>query len=431
MSRVLIFHYHLNPGGVTRIIESQVKSLMLGSAYRDIIIVTGCCDTPRPFNAPGTSLEVNEDLNYLSAEEDPRKIYSRLQDFFSGLVQKDDILHCHNLNLGKNPVVTAVIAELAWKGYYVLNHAHDFAEDRPDNFAFMRETIERKLGKKLSPVLYPQLKNYLFATLNSFDQQRLVHLGIEEERITMLPNPIAGEAITVNNTIKDLKQKVCDQLHISANKLLVTYPVRVIRRKNIGEFILLALLFESESHFLVTQPPRNPLELVPYLGWKKFCIESSIPVVFEAGLKTDFEELMRATDFCVTTSRQEGFGMAFMEPWLYGKPVIGRNIPEVTRDLESSGVNFPMLYDELKVMSRDAPVDFSSLGDDEQKVYITDLQRNKNRKKQLTEMNPWLKTMFQQVRNELIEENQTILLNEYSLENYARRLESLYQKFAR
>lgn len=433
MSRVLIFHYHLNPGGVTRIIESQVKSLLLGAVYRDVMIVTGHCDDPGPFNDLGISIEVNGDLNYLpsSGKEDTTKKYSRLYNFFISLVKKDDILHCHNLNLGKNPLVTTVVAELAWKGHYVLNHAHDFAEDRPDNFSFMNNIIEKILKKKVNPILYPQLKNYLFATLNTYDQQRLVHLGIEEERITLLPNPVAGIAVASSVNVKILKQEVCDQLHIPAGKLMVTYPVRVIRRKNIGEFILLALLFEKEASFVVTQPPRNPLELQPYLDWKNFCIKNSIPVIFEAGLKTNFEELMWATDFCITTSRQEGFGMAFMEPWLFGKPVIGRNIPEVTRDLRSSGMNFPLLYEDLKVLSHSTDIDFSTLNDDEQKNCILDIQQNSSQKDKLMKMNPFLNTMFQLVKPELVEYNQTILLNEYSLENYARRLESLYQKFTR
>lgn len=432
MSRVLICHYHLNPGGVTRIIESQIRSLISGSVYRDILVITGHCDDPDIFRRLGATLHINEDLNYLtSSGGNVEKKYLRIRDFFGTLVRKDDIVHFHNLNLGKNPLVTAVIAELAWKGHYVLNHAHDFAEDRPDNFSFMKEILEGSLKKKPDHILYPQLKNYLFATLNSFDQKRLVGYAIDEERITLLPNPIAGETAILGVDNNDLRRKVCDHLHISAEKLLVTYPVRVIRRKNIGEFILLAHLFEGEANWVVTQPPRNPLELVPYLSWKKFCIENSIAVIFDAGEKTDFEELMRSTDLCVTTSRQEGFGMAFMEPWLYGKPVIGRNIPEVTHDLESSGVNFPLLYEKLEIVYHNSTVDFSALNDDEQKTCIVEIKENGKYKNQMLEMNPFLNRMLQTVKPGLVEHNQTILLTEYSLENYARRLESLYQKFTR
>ena len=430
MSRVLICHYHLNPGGVTRIIESQVRSLMLDSVYRDVHVITGHCDDPSVLQDLGANVLINEDLNYLSSDgNDYQEKYTRIRNFFTGLIRKDDILHFHNLNLGKNPLVTAVLAELAWKGHYVLNHAHDFAEDRPKNLSFMKEILEITLKKKADHILYPQLKNYLFATLNSFDRERLISYSVDEERIILLPNPVTGEALLNGDNFKSTRQKVCEQLHINPAKILVTYPVRVIRRKNIGELIFLASYFEKEANWLVTQPPRNPLELVPYLSWKKFCIENAIPVIFEAGEKTDFEGLMRSTDFCITTSKQEGFGMAFMEPWLYGKPVIGRNISEVTRDLVSTGVEFPLLYDQLKVESHNSIVDFSTLADEEQKQCIVELKQNKAFRTTFTKLNPFLSGMLEPVKQELVEHNQTILLTEYSLENYARRLENLYQKF--
>jgi glycosyltransferase involved in cell wall biosynthesis len=34
----------------------------------------------------------------------------------------------------------------------------------------------------------------------------------------------------------------------------------------------------------------------------------------------------------------EGFGYTFVEGWLCGKPVIGRDIPEVTQDFVAAGM---------------------------------------------------------------------------------------------
>ena len=239
MSRVLICHYHLNPGGVTRIIESQVRSLMLDSVYRDVHVITGHCDDPSILEDLGATLHIHEDLNYLSpGGNDYQEKYLRIRSFFADMVQKEDILHFHNLNLGKNPLVTAAVAELAWKGHYVLNHAHDFAEDRPQNLSFLTEILEKTLKKKADHILYPQLKSYLFATLNSFDRERLIRYSVDEERITLLPNPVSGEALLNGDNFKSTRQRVCEQLHIPLGKPLVTYPVRVIRRKNIGELIL-------------------------------------------------------------------------------------------------------------------------------------------------------------------------------------------------
>jgi len=39
--------------------------------------------------------------------------------------------------------------------------------------------------------------------------------------------------------------------------------------------------------------------------------------------------------------------MAFLEPWLVGAPVCGRNLPEITASLAEEGVVLPWSYDRL------------------------------------------------------------------------------------
>ena len=64
--RIVIFHYHLNPGGVTRIVESQVEALKEIDPKQQILIVTGGCEDRTPFARLGIELIVNEELNYLT-----------------------------------------------------------------------------------------------------------------------------------------------------------------------------------------------------------------------------------------------------------------------------------------------------------------------------------------------------------------------------
>ncbi|MEZ5304096.1 MAG: hypothetical protein R3F11_26155 [Verrucomicrobiales bacterium] len=54
-------------------------------------------------------------------------------------------------------------------------------------------------------------------------------------------------------------------------------------------------------------------------------------------------------DAMVTTSVAEGFGLAFLEPWLAGKPVVGRDLPEITADFAESGVDLAHLYARLEI----------------------------------------------------------------------------------
>jgi len=49
----------------------------------------------------------------------------------------------------------------------------------------------------------------------------------------------------------------------------------------------------------------------------------------------------------VTTSVSEGFGLAFLEPWLSGKSVHGRRLPEIIGGFE--GLGFENHYDRLPV----------------------------------------------------------------------------------
>jgi len=62
---------------------------------------------------------------------------------------------------------------------------------------------------------------------------------------------------------------------------------------------------------------------------------------------------VRSAHALVTTSVAEGFGLAFLEPWLMGRPVAGRNLPEITREFEDAGVDLGGLYNRLEV-----PVDW-------------------------------------------------------------------------
>jgi hypothetical protein len=53
---------------------------------------------------------------------------------------------------------------------------------------------------------------------------------------------------------------------------------------------------------------------------------------------------------CVlTTSVAEGFGMAYVESLLDGLPLLGRDLPEITRDFVDQGLAFPGLYQALRV----------------------------------------------------------------------------------
>ncbi|MFP4469913.1 MAG: hypothetical protein ACLFPE_04485 [Bacteroidales bacterium] len=429
--KLIVIHHHLNPGGVTRIIQSQVSSLR--QQHPDMAISLMAARVPNPgfFEDLGVKLILNEDLDYLQDQEitadQAGGLLNRLNAFLDQHVDSHCLLHVHNLNLGKNPVMTFALSQQAAKGIRLVNHSHDFAEDRPVNLSFLKRVIEGLLKQNLHKVLYPGYDNYHYAVLNSFDYERLEKAGIDTGHITLLPNPVHFEKHK-NLRREQARKIVAENLDLDLSKKIITYPVRVIRRKNIGELILFAVIFGEKANWLVTQPPQNPVEIEFYQQWKTFCKNHRIDIVFEAGTKASFENLLTASDVCITTSVREGFGMVFLEPWLLDTPVMGRNISYVTADLLENGIAFPLLYDHLKVNHKGREQDFAELEQEEQMEYLVALVQSQAKREEVVQKNPDLEKLFEQVSPKTINHNKEIVQQKYSLENYGNRLDEIYKK---
>jgi glycosyltransferase involved in cell wall biosynthesis len=245
----------------------------------------------------------------------------------------------------------------------------------------------------------------------------------------LLPNPVDYHDRILESP-NETREHIMNILGLDPEKLIVTYPVRVIRRKNIGEFILLATLFANQANWVVTQPPNNPVEQPDYNKWVAFCSDQNIPVTFEAGHKVDFISLVKHSSFCVTTSVREGFGMVYLEPWLLGTPVIGRNIPMVTSDFVAAGMKFNMLYSELLINFNNRPTDFKALNQDEQMEFIQHINRRTAAKEILFNENPFLHQFLTVPDRELIKFNRDVVQTNYSISRFAERLSGLYKRFA-
>ena len=127
------------------------------------------------------------------------------------------------------------------------------------------------------------------------------------------------------------------------------YPVRAVRRKNIGEALLLSLFIPKGRTIAVTLPPVSPRDAPGYAHWKSLAGKLDLPVEFEVGESSSLPELLGSAFCALTTSVKEGFGFPFLEPWTASRAVIGRRIDYVCRDFEEAGVRFDSLYDSLSV----------------------------------------------------------------------------------
>jgi glycosyltransferase involved in cell wall biosynthesis len=428
--KIAILHYHLHPGGVTRIIGSQVKGLLEEDNMHDVKVL--CGNGFSLTSLSGVQVLENPGLLYRKAdnpEADYQQESERIRTFIKDQAE-GYILHCHNPNLGKNPALTLALYKLALEGFRIVNHCHDFAEDRPGNMVVLERMI-REVGLTASKIMYPDMENYHFAVLNSCDYDRILKQGIPASRVHLLPNPVTLGSFDPMKDMRELRSEIIRKLQLDTKKKICTYPVRAIRRKNLGELLLLAVLFENTFQFIITQAPKNPEEVPGYLHWKDFCNNHNIGIIFEAGEIVNHEDLIGISDFCITTSAQEGFGMVYLEPWLAGIPVSGRNLPCITGDLKRAGLKFPGLYDRVMVPTARGDCDFKDMDPAEQEEWIVRILESSSAKEELTRMNPFLRFLFAGPEPGIIEQNRQIIINQFSVFQYGKRLLALYKNFSR
>lgn len=313
-----MIHYHAQPGGVTSVVERAVEAL--GDRVESFFL-TG--EAPQGESVLRLHIRVVPDAGYAPAD-------SPQPDFVAAAIAafgvEPDLWHIHNHSLGKNPAFTAAVLRLAETGRRLLLQIHDFAEDgRPQNYRQLGPLVDR---------LYPVAKHVHYAVLNRRDHAFLRRAGVPNDQLHLLPNAVTPMPETSGAQ--------------ATESGLYVYPCRAIRRKNIGELLLWSALM-PEAQFAVTLAPRNPQARPVYDAWAAFAREERLDVRFAASEQIPYPELVASAEALITTSIAEGFGMAFLEPWLAGKPLVGRNLPAITGDFTEHGLDLSPLYSRLPV----------------------------------------------------------------------------------
>jgi len=336
--KIVMVHYHLRRGGVTRVIEAAVAALT--ARGHEVLILSG---EPALADASGERVRVIEALNYRRtgnadiAESLTEVMQKTAFDFFGSA---PDLWHFHNPTLAKNVMVPTVIRELAEAGERIVLQLHDFSEDgRPGNYTSQRSFFDNEAN--FEKTLYPTAKQIHYATINARDHDFLKAAGIAGGNLHVIANAIPDLEVTTTP----------DDRPIFPDKLFALYPTRAIRRKNIGEILMLALIYGDRVHFATTLSPENPEWSEFYEQWVSAVAELDLAVtlgIADSG-EYRFLDLLGWADFVVTTSIAEGFGLAFLEPWIVGKCVIGRDLPEITRDFTEHGLELGPLYRRIDI----------------------------------------------------------------------------------
>jgi len=432
--KIAFVHYHLKTGGVTAVLKRQIAAL--GDAC-DLFVLTGDrADAQLPcevekipglgYDRSGKSSPPPERV----AEQVRRALRRKWPDGC-------DILHIHNPTLAKNKGFLQVIRRLQHLGITLFLQIHDFAEDGRPQFYFNEP--------------YPEDCHY--GVINRRDAAILKAAGLEASGLHHLPNAI-------------------DVMPVQADRQpgeQVLYPVRAIRRKNMGEAILLSLFFREGRRLAITQPPNSPADTASYRDWVQWSAANALPVDFGVGQKTSFASIVAASQSMITTSVSEGFGLAFLEPWTAGKPLWGRRLEDICGDYEKNGVDLKSLYDRIDVpldwidrnafsrrwheavhraadhygyaisdaaaakaferLTEKSTIDFGMLEEASQRQILSRLIAEPSAKKDLIRTHPRLSEANQTAAAKtVIRTNRRAILDHYGMDRYRSRLLRIYDR---
>jgi glycosyltransferase involved in cell wall biosynthesis len=437
--KIVFIHYHLKTGGVTTVLRQQVESIL---DTCELLVLSG--EPPKsPFpcdvvHIPGLGYD-NSGRNLTKSKEVAVAI---LKAIHSKWKDGCDLVHVHNPLLKKNENFLKILNELKERGIKLFLQIHDFAEDgRPLSYFADEEYIE----------------NCHYGVINSRDYNILLKAGLKEEGLHKIFNTITPFHFNFEDAIL---------------KNYILYPIRAIRRKNIGEAILLSLFFKKNAPLVITLPPNSPADINSYEDWKTFVTENKLNVVFEAGLSNEFSNLVLSSDFLITTSITEGFGFSFLEPWIAKKNLWGRKLPDICQDFEQHSIQLNHLYSRLdvpldwidrdvlfhmwmsgiqkisamfgikiddisiktayeKVTTNDV-IDFGLLNEPFQKKIISTVLSSIVNRNELIRLNSFLSNPGSvSNKDELIQHNMEAVLSNYNKTKYRENLIDIYKKVIR
>jgi len=433
--KIAFIHYHLKTGGVTTVLKQQIKAIQNSC---DTFVLTGS-DQESSFPVDTVFIP---GLGYDSSSQKKPPPHEVAESIISAISakfgNKCDVLHVHNPTLAKNTDFLKILSELQKRNINLFLQVHDFAEDgRPKVYFFQQ-----------------YLSDCHYGAINSRDYDILLKAGLKKEGLHKIFNMV--EPFTLKDTI-DYTDNI------------VLYPIRAIRRKNIGEAILLSLFFKNHERLSITLPPNSPADFHSYIGWVDFVKNKNLNVEFESGLKNVFSKLVLSSRFLITTSITEGFGFSFIEPWCAKKLIWGRKLPDICRDFENNGINLSHLYSELLVplewigkdnfyqkwkncilrnckllnydidkssidnifsqVIKNEKIDFALLDESFQKKIISNVMSSKNDKNELIRLNPDLASVgIVPDKERLINNNRKAVFSNYNKDIYKEKLLEIYNK---
>lgn len=345
--RIVIFHYHLLPGGVTGVIRNAVSDLLSAPGCRDTIVLAA----GNPENLEETAEAIRKklpaeaqaqlttamipEIGYLSEISGPAPQPDALADLLEKRFGGGDTLWwVHNYQLGKNPPFTQALLNLAARPdirHKMLFQIHDF----PECARF--ENLKALLAGTRAP-LYPVSPAVRYAVINSRDKRLLTDAGLPDEAVFLLDNPVPPANLPKTDPAwlkKRLINAFADRFPAFTrcdSPRYLFYPIRTIRRKNVLEMMMLSYLTGADgltAPLIVTLPgvsgqEKRYSDLVEQT-WHDMDLCGLWGIgnqIDDAGIA--FPEMMAGAGHIVSSAVQEGFGYLFINAMQWGKPLTAR-----------------------------------------------------------------------------------------------------------
>lgn len=364
--KLVIFHYHLRPGGIRRIIELATPHLVREAPHpiTRVVLATGA-PADRQWHdqfarqLPGVSVEVmiEPSFNYLSEQGGPPdRITTRLRRALKKLFADSDSENClvwaHNLGVGRNLLLSRELATAcAERDLLLVAHHHDWwFDNRWARWPEMRRFGFRRLADAARAV-FPQPGNTLHVAINHADAAILTrHFGKSALWLPNLTEPAPPPpAVRVRSAHRWLRNKLS---HDRAPVWLL--PCRSLRRKNIAEALLLTRWLRPEAWLVVTGAASSVDELPYFKALERAAHKNHWRLRLgvlagDESHKPSVAELLAASEAVLLTSIQEGFGLPYLEAAAAQRPLIARRLPNIAPDLDQFGFRFPQAYGEILI----------------------------------------------------------------------------------
>jgi hypothetical protein len=330
--KILFLHYAFKSDGVTRCVLNNISGLKKLSKNISFVLAGNCF-------APS----IPSDIEKRYIDWNSSDIVSQIRE----ITRDVDVIMIENPTVGIFPKATLAFKEYSEKNKdkKILYRIHDLIDDRPHLFENFRKTFDN------FDDIYPSSNNVSFLTLTSFDKRRLIKKGLNNVRV--LPNSIVISDLDINHE-KSLGLRTLFEKKgiVKPGEKILAYPVRIERRKNIEEAMLLTkILNEGEENYrlIITIPFDEDYKKELEILADKYQIPCSFGkaskyISFDKKDEFTIADFYSTSDLVISTSVREGFGFVFVEPWLAGTPIIGRAISSVIEDFQTNRIDLSYFY---------------------------------------------------------------------------------------